>query len=77
VNSHLSEGFLALLHGINTDESPGNASKSKNVNQSMLSGTEVQLQLVNDSCSGLILDGIEELQSAHGDVKERIGRWDS
>jgi hypothetical protein len=75
VNSHLSEGFLALLHGINTDESPGNASKSKNVNQSMLSGTEVQL--VNDSCSELILDGIEELQSAHGDVKERIGRWDS
>jgi hypothetical protein len=43
----------------------------------MLSGTEVQLQLVNDSCSEPILDGVEELQSAHGDVKERIGRWDS
>jgi hypothetical protein len=38
----------------------------------MLSGTEVQLQLVNDSCSELILDGIEELQSAHGDVKNEL-----
>jgi hypothetical protein len=43
----------------------------------MLSGTEVQLQLLNDSCSEPILDGVEELQSAHGDVKERIRRWDS